>query len=152
RRGRVRAEVRFERLRAIGLVVARVEHALVVGGRNDDLAAVGEYDLRVLDVRGGKLAVHGARRRVEARGKRKQLLALLVEHVLLLAEILEDREAVRRERRRLAEPLLYGRLRNAQQLRREPRGDRAEPREQRAHALEFARDILDPRVGVALQL
>jgi hypothetical protein len=53
---------------------------------------------------------------------------------------------------RVGNPLFHRRLRDLQELRREPRGRRPEPGEDRADALEFSGDILVPRIDVALQL
>ena len=109
RGARVGADVGLRRLRAIGLVAVVLEQRVVVAGRQRDAAAVGQRDGRELHVRGAQLAIGLARRVAEAAGERQQPLALFVERVRRTAVGIEDRKAIRRQRRRLLEPALHRR-------------------------------------------
>ncbi len=150
--GGIGLEISLERLRPVRLVVVGLQHRLVGPGCEGGFLAVTERDLRELDVRGAEFLEDRRGCLVETRGEGHQPLALLVEHVRLLAVVVEDRELVDAQRRGGGDPLLHGRLRDGQQLGREPCRRGAELREHRADPLELARDLLVAGVHIALEL
>ena len=79
------------------------------------------------------------------------MLALLVEHVLLLAVEILDGEAIDRELRVLRHPLLDGRQRNRQQLRAEPGARLRGLREENLHLLAAGVHLVVALILVVLQ-
>ena len=144
--------MRRRRPAAVDLARAGLEQRAVVARAQHHLLAVGELDRRELDVGGGELGVDRLRRGVELPGQREQPLALVVEDVRLLPVVVEDGEAVGRERRRLRDPAGDGRLGDGQQLGREPGGGGGELGEGGADPLEAPGHGLVAGVDVALQL
>ena len=150
--GRVGLKIRLESFRSVRLVVIRFQYGLINTGCERDLLAVGKSDGRKFDVRRAQFLEGCRGSPIEPRCVRQQLLTLFIEHVRLLAVVVEDAEAIRRQRGRLGQPLFHRRLRDGQELGRKPRRSRSELGKDRADALEFSGDILIARIDVALQL
>ena len=126
---------------AVGLVPVRRENRPVLAVGERDVAG-GQPDGRVLHVRGRQRRVRVVRRRREAARERQQVLAFFVEHVLLLAIQILEREPVDLELGILRHPRLDGRLRNRQQLWIEPGARLGRLREQNLHLLALRVDLI----------
>ncbi len=139
---RVRVDVLLERSvvaekrgAPIGLAAIGRQHGAILRIRHGDLLAGAELDFRELRVGGRERLVRFVRRAGQSRRERHQPLALLVQHVLLLAVHLFNGEAVHRQRGGRVHPGPHGREGNAEQLRTEPRRRFLPSRHQRLHLL-----------------
>ena len=149
---RIRVDAGFEQLvvlderrRAIVLVAIGRQDRPVLSVGQRHLGPARQAERRVLDVRGRERRVGVVRRRRKAARQREQMLALFVQHVLLLPVEIFDRKAVDRELGELRHPLLHRRQRDAEQLGAEPRAHLREPGEQNLH-------LLPPRVHLVVAL
>src|SRR5207302_9507223 len=124
---------------AIGLVPVRRQDRAVLTVGQRDLRARREADRGVLDVGRRQRGVCIIRTGREPARQREQVLALVVEDVLLLPVEILDRKSIQRQLTALGHPLLYGRQRNFQELGIEPRARLSRLREQNL-------DLLPPRV------
>ncbi len=146
---RVRVGVRFVqfvqlaiRQSAIRLVAIRGEDGAVLAVGQRHVGAGREPDGRILDVGRRQRRVGVVRRRREAARERQQMLAFVVEHVLLLTiEILEG-EPIHREIAVVRHPLLDCWKRDAQQLRIEPGARLVQLGEQDLHLLTLCVDLI----------
>ncbi len=143
--------VGVERGGAVGLVAVGRENGAVLAVGQRHLRPGRQLDGRVLDVGGRERRVGVVGRGGEAARQRQQVLALLVEHVLLLAVEILEREAVHRQGRLRVHPRLDGRQRNRQQLRIEPRARLAGLREQDLDLLAPGVDLVVALILVVLQ-
>ena len=109
---RIQLVVRLERRRPVGLVAVGRENRAVLPVGERDLGAGRELDRRVLQIGGGQRGVGVAGRRGKPARQGQQALALVVEHVLLLAVEILDREAVDRQIGVVRHPGLHLRQRN----------------------------------------
>ncbi len=148
---RVRAVVRQERRAAIRLVPVGGQHGAVLAVRHRHLLAGAERDLRKLGVGRRQRLVRLVRRARQPARQRHQPLALLVEHVLLLAEHLLDRKPVQGEVRAAVHPLADRRQRDREEFRAEPRGRLLPARHERLHLLATTVDLVVALVFVVLQ-
>ena len=155
---RVGVDVRLEELvvfakrgGAIALAAVGREDGAVLPVGQRDLRPRRQLDRRVLDVGRGKRGVRVVRRRRKAARQRQQVLALLVEDVLLLPIEVLEREAVEGEIGVVRHPLLDGRQRDAQQLGIEPGGGLARLREQNLDLLTARVDLIVALIFVVLE-
>ncbi len=123
-----------EGVRSIGLVPVRREHraVLAVGERHRPRP---QLDGREPHVGRRQRGIGVVGRRREPARERQQVLPLVVEHVLLLAVEVFQREAVHGEVRPRVHPRLHGGERNLEQLGVEPGARLAPLREQDLHLL-----------------
>jgi hypothetical protein len=136
---------------AVGLIAIGGEDGAVLPVRDGDVVPVRQPDDGVFHIgrREGRVDVVGRRRQL--RRQRQQVLALVVEHVFLLAIELLDREPIDRELRIRVHPPAHGVERNREHLRVEP-GHRLAPlRREDLHLLAAAVNRVVALIFVVLE-
>ncbi len=140
-----------ERRGAIALVAVGRQDGAVLSVGERDLGAVRQAQRRMPDVGGRERGIGVVGRGRKAARQRQQVLALLVEHVLLLPVEILDGEAIDRELGVPRHPLLDGGQRNGEQLRAEPGAHLRELREENLHLLAPGVHLVVALVLVVLQ-
>ena len=142
---------RLERRRAIGLVPVGRNQRVVLAVGERRAPAVLQGDRGMLHVRRREHRVRVVRRRAEPAGERQQMLALLVEHVLLLVIQPLDGEPVHRQVGVGGHPAADGVERNAQQLGSKPRSRLFGFRKEDLHPLAASVGLVVALVLVVIQ-
>ena len=140
-----------ERRRAVALLAIGREDCAVLAVCERRVGAARQRDGRVPDVSRRERRVRVVRRRGQPARQREEVLAFLVEHVLLLTIEILHRKPVDRETRLLAHPALHRRERHLQQFRIEPGRGLGLLCEQDLHLLAPCVDLIVPLVLVVPQ-